>query len=147
MYKEIQEQFNKVISYSQGIPEPQTDKLFADWLEAKRDFIEAFCGKLIYEMPEKVSFELGHREKELRLDDFIGVIENRYGNYELAEFVRANKNGFFSNQVVENYQYGSTTIPKGMKLLRAFKLTVTHIRISSLSLLIASKSIIYQPSL
>lgn len=121
MYKDIQEQFNKVISYSQGIPEPKTDKLFEDWLEAKRDFIEAFGGKLIYEMPEKVSFELGAREKELRLDDFIHMIENRYGNYDLAEFIRVNKSGFFSNQVVENYQYGATTIPKGMKLLRAFK--------------------------
>ena len=85
MYNDVQEQFNKVISYSQGVPEPETDKLFADWLEAKRDFIEAFGGQLIYEWPEKVSFELGSREKSLRLDDFIGVLENRYENYDLAE--------------------------------------------------------------
>lgn len=122
MYNDVQEQFNKVISYSQGIPEPETDKLFADWLEAKRDFIEAFGGQLIYEWPEKVSFELGSREKSLRLDDFIGVLENRYENYDLAEFVRANKEGFFSNQVVEPYTTSKgDTIPKGMKLLRAFK--------------------------
>lgn len=122
MYNDVQEQFNKVISYSQGIPEPETDKLFADWLEAKRDFIEAFGGQLIYEWPEKVSFELGSREKSLRLDDFIGVLENRYENYDLAEFVRANKEGFFSNQVVESYTTSKgDTIPKGMKLLRAFK--------------------------
>ena len=122
MYNDIQEQFNKVISYSQGIPQPDTDKLFADWLEGKRDFIEAFGGQLIYEWPEKVSFELGSREKSLRLDDFIGVLENRYENYDLAEFVRANKEGFFSNQVVEPYTTSKgDTIPKGMKLLRAFK--------------------------
>ena len=122
MYNDIQEQFNKVISYSQGIPEPETDKLFADWLEGKRDFIEAFGGQLIYEWPEKVSFELGSREKSLRLDDFIGVLENRYENYDLAEFVRANREGFFSNQVVEPYTTSKgDTIPKGMKLLRAFK--------------------------
>ena len=122
MYNDVQEQFNKVISYSQGIPEPETDKLFADWLEAKRDFIEAFGGQLIYEWPEKVSFELGSREKSLRLDDFIGVLENRYENYDLAEFVRANREGFFSNQVIEPYTTSKgDTIPKGMKLLRAFK--------------------------
>lgn len=122
MYNDIQEQFNKVISYSQGIPQPETDKLFADWLEGKRDFIEAFGGQLIYEWPEKVSFELGSREKSLRLDDFIGVLENRYENYDLAEFVRANREGFFSNQVVEPYTTSKgDTIPKGMKLLRAFK--------------------------
>ena len=122
MYNDVQEQFNKVISYSQGIPQPETDKLFADWLEGKRDFIEAFGGQLIYEWPEKVSFELGSREKSLRLDDFIGVLENRYENYDLAEFVRANREGFFSNQVVEPYTTSKgDTIPKGMKLLRAFK--------------------------
>ena len=91
MYKAIQEQFNKVISYSQGILEPNTDKLFADWLEAKRDFIEAFNGQLIYEMPEKISFELGAKEKELRLEDLVLMIENRYGNGNLADFIRANK--------------------------------------------------------
>ena len=121
MYKDIQEQFNKVIAYSQGILEPNTDKLFADWLEAKRDFIEAFGGQLIYEIPEKISFELGSKEKELRLEDLVLMIENRYGNGDLADFIRANKEGFFSNQVVENYQYGIATIPKGMKLIRAFK--------------------------
>ena len=122
MYEDIQEQFNKVVAYSQGIPEPKTDKLFSDWLEAKRDFIEAFNGQLIYEWPEKVSFELGAREKELRLDDFIHVLENRYNNYDLAEFVRANKDGFFSNQVIEPYKRSNgDVIPKGMKLLRAFK--------------------------
>ena len=121
MYKVIQEQFNKVIAYSQGILEPNTDKLFADWLEAKRDFIEAFNGQLIYEMPEKISFELGSKEKELRLEDLVSMIENRYGNGELADFIRANKEGFFSNQVVANYQHGIVTIPKGMKLIRAFK--------------------------
>lgn len=122
MYEDIQEQFNKVVAYSQGIPEPKTDKLFADWLEAKRDFIEAFNGQLIYEWSEKVSFELGAREKELRLDDFIHVLENRYNNYDLAEFVRANKDGFFSNQVIEPYKRSNgDVIPKGMKLLRAFK--------------------------
>ena len=43
-YKEIQEKFNKVISYSQGIEDPKTDILFSRWLESKRDFIEAMDG-------------------------------------------------------------------------------------------------------
>ena len=46
-YKEIQEKFNKVISYSQGIEDPKTDNLFSRWLENKRDFIEAMDGKLL----------------------------------------------------------------------------------------------------
>ena len=55
---EIKEQFKKVISYSQGIENPVVDDLFEKWLEGKRDFIEAMGGKLIYEFPKKVFFEL-----------------------------------------------------------------------------------------
>ena len=58
---EIKEQFKKVISYSQGIENPVVDDLFEKWLEGKRDFIEAMGGKLIYEFPKKVFFELIHK--------------------------------------------------------------------------------------
>lgn len=119
--KEIQEQVNKVISYSQGISDPQTDQLIHDWLEAKRDFIEAMGGALIYEWPDPVSFELGSKEKHLRIDDFICMLSDRWRNDCLADFVEANKEGFFSNQVIDNYPYNGIVIPKGMKLLKAFK--------------------------
>jgi hypothetical protein len=121
MYSAIKEDFMKVVEYSQGIPQPHVEKLFDDWMEAKRDFIEAWGGKLIYEWPEKVSFELGAKEKELRLKDFCTMVRNTYGNSDLADFIEENKDGFFSNQVLEDYDYCGTKVPKGMKLLRAFK--------------------------
>lgn len=121
-YKNIQTQFNDVMQYSQHMPVVHSDKLFADWLEAKRDFIEAFNGNLIWEWPEKVSFELGDTEKQRRIRDFIDVIWNNYDNYELGKFVAENEEGFFSNQVVKEYiKSDGTKIPKGMKLVRAFK--------------------------
>lgn len=122
-YKEIQEKFNKVISYSQGIENPKTDKLFADWLEAKRDFIEAMNGKLIWEWPEPVYFELGAKEKTLRVDDFITMVAERWQNNDLANFISTEREGFFNNQVVQQYIYpeGNVIIPQGMKLLKAFK--------------------------
>ena len=55
---EIKNQFKAVIAYSQGIADPKVDKLFDQWLDAKRDFIEAMNGQLIYEFPEKISFSL-----------------------------------------------------------------------------------------
>lgn len=119
--KKIQEQFNKVISYSQEIENPNTDKLFTEWLEAKRDFIESFGGKLIIEYPEKVSFELGSKEKSNRISDFIVMVESAYENIPLANFIEENKEGFFSNQVINDYEWHGTTIPKGMKLIKAFK--------------------------
>lgn len=120
-YRKIQEKFNKIISYSQEIKNPQTDDLFNRWMEAKRDFIEAMDGKLIYEMPEKVSFELGPKEKSFRVNDFITMIENKWQNIDLADFIHYQKEGFFSNQVVKDYSFGNITIKKGMKLLKAFK--------------------------
>ena len=73
------------------MPTVNSDKLFADWLEAKRDFIEAFNGKLIWEWPEKVSFELSDTEKKKRIRDFTNTIWNSYDNYELGNFVAENE--------------------------------------------------------
>ena len=122
-YKEIQEKFNKVISYSQGIEDPKTDNLFSRWLESKRDFIEAMDGRLIWEWPEPVSFELGIKEKNLRIDDFIDMVCTKWQNNDLADFISLERDGFFSNQVVTQYIYPQKNIiiPQGMKLLKAFK--------------------------
>ena len=90
-YTAIQEQFNSVIEYSQGYSGVNTDELFEKWLDAKRDFIEVMGGKLIYEYPETVYFELGPKEKSLRVDDFISMVENRWDNYDLSLFIEAQK--------------------------------------------------------
>lgn len=122
-YKEIQKKFNEVITASQGIDNPQTDELFDRWLDAKRDFIEAMDGQLIWEWPEQVAFELGNKEKNLRVDDFVELIQNRWQNDDLADFILFEKDGFFSNQVTRQYicPQRNLIIPQGMKLLKAFK--------------------------
>lgn len=130
-FKKIQEKFNEVISASQGIEEPKTDELFNKWLEAKRDFIEAMEGRLIWEWSEPVSFELGKKEKNLRIDDFIELIQTRWQNPELADFIEFEKDGFFSNQVVSQYMcpQKGIIIPQGMKLLKAFKFFEEDVKI------------------
>ena len=121
--KQIQGKFNEVIQYSQGISEPKTDALFDKWLENKRDFIEVFGGELIYEFPQKVNFELGPKEKGVRVDEFILALQERYDNYELAIFVEKMKEGFFANEVLFDYILpDGRKIAKGMKLVKAFKL-------------------------
>lgn len=120
-YTEIQKQFNKVIANSQNIPNPQTDKLFADWLEAKRDFIEAFQGKLIYTWPEKVTFELSDREKIRKIEDFIWQVEQTWHNKALVLFLESIKDDFYANKLSKVYETEDFTIPKGMKVIRAFK--------------------------
>ena len=98
----IKQQVSAVLGYSQDIPEPHVDELIDTWQEAKRDFIELFNGELIYEFPRKVSFEIGPKEKMLRVQDFVSLVRNTYGNEALAEFIEANKEGFFSNKVMSN---------------------------------------------
>ena len=123
--KHIQSQFNEVISHSQDFC-PDTDELFARWYEAKRDFIEAFGGDLIWECPDKVTFELSQADKNVRLDEFISKISNTFENDALAMFLEDNRAGFFKNEVVEGgtVRMGDgdiVDVPAGMKLIKAFK--------------------------
>ena len=110
----LKDNFNKVIQYSQNISEPQTDELLKKWRQAKKDFIFAFGNKLIYEFPETITFELSQQEKEENVRRFC---EEECDNEELIDFILNNKDGFFKNLVVD----GNNIIPKGMKLLKAFK--------------------------
>ena len=68
---EIKEKFEEIISYSQGINQPKVDKLFDLWLENKKSYIELFDGKLIYELPEPVSFEMTEKDKRSKFEDFL----------------------------------------------------------------------------
>lgn len=115
--EEIKEQFKRVIEYSQGIPDPKVDHLFSQWEVSKKKFIERFGG-LIYEHPVPVEFSLDDKEKHNRLMEFIDEVYYTYNNEELADFLSWNENSFFENKVstVKNEK-----IPKGMKLIKAFK--------------------------
>lgn len=123
-FKEIQQQVEAVIKHSQHLScDVDCTSLMTDWLEAKRDFIEAFGGEPIFEYPEKVYFELGPKEKRLRVSDFIDMVENKWDNCDLACFLNQNKDSFFENRVSQDFtiSWSGVKIPKGMKLLKAFK--------------------------
>lgn len=122
--QEIKEKFDKVIMYSQsGIDNPQTDKLFDIWAQSKRDIIEAFGGKYIYEFPEKITFELTEDAKNDRIQSFINYLLG-LGYPELGMFLEAQRDGFYKNGVVQEYKLyddKGTIITKGTKLVKAFK--------------------------
>lgn len=121
MLKDIKEQFKKVVAYSQGIDDPQVDELFDRWLRAKRDFIEVFDGKLIYEVG-KVSFNFDETTKKDRFESFLDYAYNLTDNYSFYEFLKLNKDSFYSNIVDAPWKTrDGKAIPKGMKLLKAFK--------------------------
>ena len=121
-YKEIQKQFNKVITHSQSIYNPKTDDLFERWYEAKKYFIDKMGG-LIWESPETVSFPLDAKDRDNKIKQFIdNTVLYRYSNFELARFITFEQEGFFDNIVPIEYRTeAGTIIPKGMKLVKAFK--------------------------
>lgn len=118
---EIKKLFDRVIRHSQyGIERPQTEKLFELWEKNKSDIIKAFNGKLIYELPEKVAFEITDEIKEQHTTDFIKMVFN-YNYDDLGHFLQYERQGFFSNKVVEEYKNNDIVITKGTKLVKAFK--------------------------
>jgi hypothetical protein len=123
MFEEVRQQFKEVISFSQNIPERylDTDEFLDQYLEAKRDIIEAFDGKLIYEVPEPVQFHLDPKDRSQKFNDFVYRIGSIFDNYELANFLESNEKGFYDNVVLKAYEKGDIKIPIGMKLVKAFK--------------------------
>ena len=119
--KLVQSDFEDVITYSQSYCQDiYSDKILDQWYENKKDFIESMGG-LIYEVKTPVNFELSLEEQSKKIDKFIKALRDIYHNEDLGWFINANRNGFFSNYVVNDYEYNGKKIPKGMKLVKAFK--------------------------
>lgn len=122
-YKDIQEQFNKVIEFSNIISSPKTDELFENWYNAKKGFIDKFGG-LIYEVPKKVQFTLNADKKTELFNSFVDMVFNVYQNDALGAFLEQEEEGFYQNVVIEDYPLCNChgkKIAKGTKLLKAFK--------------------------
>lgn len=115
-YSEIKEQFIKVIEHSQNIPEPKVDQLFEKWYEAKKNFINAFNEKLIYEMEEPFSFELSEESRTSRINSFIDYCWSKNLG-DLGDFILAERAGFFANKCEKDYR----DVKQGTKLVKAFK--------------------------
>ena len=119
--KLVQTDFENVITYSQNYCQDiYSDKILDQWYENKKDFIESMGG-LIYEIKTPVNFELSLEEQSKKIDKFIKALRDIYHNEDLGWFVNSNRTGFFSNYVVNDYEYNGKKIPKGMKLVKAFK--------------------------
>ena len=119
--EEIKEQVKSVIQYSQGIEDPKVDKLIDDWYKAKEDFISMMGNKFIYEFPDTFTFTLNDSIKKDKLEEFADQCGYRYGNYDLSNFIKDMSLDFFTNTTSKEYRYNDIVIPKGMKIVKAFK--------------------------
>lgn len=114
-------QVKKVIEYSQNISNTNVDLLIEKWLESKRDFIEAFDGKLIYKTKEPITFELDNEQQKAKLQEFIEMIYSNYDYPDLIDFISYFKNDFFHNKMSTEYNRYGYKISAGMKLTKAYK--------------------------
>lgn len=129
--KEIQEKFNRIVKYSQDLDgEVNSDELFENWRKNKSFFIQNWGGRLIKELGEQ-SFHLSEEQRAKAVSNVIDQIEYLYRESglgypdfrldDLISFILENQENFFDNEVREAWNNGSIEVPKGMKILRAFK--------------------------
>lgn len=127
-YCDIQEKFNKAISYSQHIKleDLRTDQLFSQWATNKEKFYKAFGNKLIYELSEPVSFALSENFKDKTFDKFLDFVFFKYDrSLILQQFLIDNKEAFFDNKVTFIKEEYPKDINIGMKISKAFKFFVS----------------------
>ena len=134
--KDIQSKFNRVVKYSQKLKgEVNSDDLFQNWRMNKAPFIEAWDGKLIKELGE-ITFHLSEEQRAKAVSNVIDQIEYLYRESglgypdfrfdELVNFILENQDNFFQNVVNREWSVNDIIVPKGMKILRAFKYFCTN---------------------
>ena len=130
---ETKAQIDAVIAYSQEIDEPMTEEIMKKWQINKSHYFMKFGGQLIYEYPEKVSFELSDEEKSRALKYFIDDLYLKYGPHMVAalcEFLEDQNMAFFNNLTVKDYiTPAGKEIRKGTKLIKSFKHFVNNEKI------------------
>lgn len=129
--KDIQSKFNQVVKYSQHLSgEVNSDALFKDWRANKSVFIDAWDGQLIKELGE-ATFHLSEEQRAKAVSNVVDQIDYLYRESglgypdfrldDLIAFILENQDNFFDNIVNEDFHVDDISVPKGMKILRAFK--------------------------
>lgn len=129
--KDIQSKFNQIVKYSQHLKgEVNSDALFKDWKTNKSVFINAWDGQLIKELGE-VTFHLSAEQRAKAVSNVVDQIDYLYRESglgypdfrldDLITFILENQDNFFDNIVNEEFRVDDISVPKGMKILRAFK--------------------------
>lgn len=138
--KEIQKQVEEVLCYAReefNDCDIHTDSLMEKWLEAKKDYIKAFGGELVYQSKNEITISLTPLEKLDKADEFINWVKQHSHLYAppcFVDFLEDNKEGFFDNKVVRDCGYEQRyhlflegdkiqeiTLRKGDKLIKSFK--------------------------
>ena len=114
----------EVLSFSQDLfRQPKVDTIVSNWAKNKAKFYRQFGDKLIYET-ELLEFGLDDKAKQLQFHDFVTQIENI--NMDLALFLSIRMEDFFNGHLLETYECEDFSIPKGSKMIKAFKYFINN---------------------
>ena len=129
--KELKQKVDEVLTYSQHVEFCHTQELLEDWYNAKKDIIKkVLAGQLIYEYPEKITFELSQESKIDRYNSFIEYVGNLldidYSNDFMRYLERINPDWFYKNVLEADYIINDDKkIQKGTKVVKSFKYFIT----------------------
>ena len=128
---DIENDFNRVLEYSQEVSGVDSHQLLEKWYEAKKYFIDKWNGELILEYPEPVVFHLDEQEKKMQISEFIFRVETNYDNYDLAIFLQnLDTKEIFDNKLEKDYADSvGRSIQAGSKIIKAFKYFETNERV------------------
>lgn len=137
----LQEQFNKVLQYSQenqNLSDIKTDSIFSEWKQNKEWFLST-VGSPIYEYDEPVCFELDENSRRVEVDRFLEWIAENYSG-EMYKFFLDNYDGIFENKIPKVYEEFSAGTKLSKVLMKKFGLQAEDVR-QRLSMLIQSNKI------
>jgi len=138
--KKIQEQFNRVLQYSQPqyVAKPQTEQILAAWAKNK-DWFRSSVNSLIYEIPNPVTFDLDDESRKNKVDQFLSWIHHEYGE-DMYLFFKEHYDGILENKLTHEY----CGFPRGTRLskvlMKQFGVDAEQVR-QELSMLIQSNKV------
>ena len=123
----IEEDVYKVIQYSQGIKVPRIQDLIENWRENKSWFInKLFKEKIIYQVPEKLTFELDENSKKDKYEAFKDYVYELCNDYDLDKYLCfIDCDEFFKNALAKDRDLpNGKKVKKGMKFLRTLRFLI-----------------------
>ena len=147
-YRDIQEQFNKVIKYSQGLDKVNTDEIFANWFNNKKKIRENYFGNtLIHEIGHVEAHlteeEIKHEVTKYFMRKFASLVSYDISTYDdFIKYVENNINSFATNILENDYKISEDkVIQKGSKFTKSFKHFITSEALLDKTQLLASEII------
>ena len=125
----IEEDVYKVIRYSQNIVVPKITELLENWQKNKDWYVRNLLkGELIYQVPEKLTFELDEDSKKDKYEAFRDYAYELCNDFDLDRYLCSiDYEEFFKNTLARDRDLpNGKKVKKGMKFLRTLRFLIEN---------------------